>query len=634
MRVRWRNAPPTVLSLAVGVPSALTYFEPSRKSAQRGLPPFPGAKVINPVLNPSVTFLMNATISVFFFNKVLLPFWDDAVNYPSDPAAKTALNRLLGLDMRTRARSQRALKGLGKVIALLLPAVCSALPMFFMDIRLSNHPRWLSSLIFADFTILSVNGVRVIAFKYGAPTLRFLTTPLRLCYENKHPEYRARRELLQKLHAIKSAHHNVILTAKRVLLDHMQRRQHDKLHDFYELQAATNRYDADAASQRQLASALHLALCQLVTSDMVAPPSSLQCGSRIGAKLLGATINVFSLPGYYLETVYGIGMVAEWYFGHTMSVPLQFVIGSLLFITPAALYGDTCAESMATCYDAIVQAATGLHKVIRAPNRQERWHHMHNMVRAPLSMLQHPGIVVPVLYTLRILAYWTSGTTLALNYDHLQSTNSTGDGNNIARFFNTPSILACLLFNTVAVAPILYAIHRGLVILNGNHRNRQQLRLIMTVEQMLRDIANIDPQQFLQILHDIATLEPTDRLGAPLYNPVDSEKMRNEILSKMLARTPHEILDQRTDQHIDDNWVSAIQTLAAQAAPIDAEINASRDKTCCSCWPRRRQIDEHASLLRHGTFSLNHNEVELPVSSGSRVAHEPIAAPRMSTEFN
>ena len=655
--LQWKNLPPTLVSVGIGAPATIAYIEPGKEIGKQGLPPFPGGTTVNPVLNPLSSVVLNAGINIYFFNQVILPGWNSLFNYPSDPGANDALNRLKNLDMNTAERVKRTLKGLGIIALVLTPAVASALPTFLMDRRKTNHPLWLSSMIFADFTIMSINGVRIIAFKYGPKLLHAIGKPFINCYYNHHPQQKILRELLQKMDDIKSAHVTVLSAAKNKLLDWMQRGNNDlKLQDFYALQALLDDGNTGPEQRRQLATAFHLALCRLVSHDQALPHSRAHSYGRMATQVVGALGNLLSLPGYYLETVYGVADIVSYYSGNDMTSAGKFALGSALFLTPTALFTDVVVEIIGAFYDTAGHAGKGYYHAYRNGKLRDKWaddavsryqfakYVKDKMVRLPLSAQQHPAIILPILYILQALTYWTSSTTLALNYDHLtfnvtQAANATQAFNStqpatyeVASHFNVPSIIFGMLFNMVAISPILYAIYRGLVIVNGSANNQKQLRLIMAVEKMMQDVSAFDSKQFLQLLHDITTLstgnEPGDR------------ELAEAVLTEMLKLTPNELLGDDFVQeqlllNIDNllgddnqnvNWVNTVQALREKAVENGADFQPpppkANNKKCCPCWPRNRGVNDTTHLLgQHGHFgSVNSEEgdVEMPLSSSSR----------------
>ncbi|MDQ2994423.1 MAG: hypothetical protein M3R00_05695, partial [Pseudomonadota bacterium] len=333
------NAAPLTVSAFLGVSACVVYITPSLDAAAKGLPKVfawfnPSLTYIDIIINKPMNLINslfdNAMINIYFGNKLLVAYWQrflGSIVYP----CYTKIRRRAHSDTYSAARilqgKNDSFRGkLGRytyytvvgTFVYITPSALAGMPMYILDLHQGGHGNFLTTIVFLDYFILSINGVVALIDNLVFPLLAQIPRLISRCC---CPIQLQRYQTQDDIETLKAAHLDVLANAFTVVTDLFQRDEYEKLRILFGLLARSK-------NEEEAALELYLCILHLSTGGGT---SRLNRVCRSLTQLLAIGGNVMSLPGYFFETVSGTYDFFQESFNIALSDSGKYFITTLLF---------------------------------------------------------------------------------------------------------------------------------------------------------------------------------------------------------------------------------------------------------------------------------------------------------------
>lgn len=470
-----KSLPPVILSYGIGGIATLAYTGSAKRAA---------SSVIGYLLNLVAAVVLNAIVNGYFFNKSLSPGYESIIN-AMPRSVRKSLAELKNLDPGTFAEVMRFIKEIGKFLALLTPAVISALPFYFLD--LVDHPQFISLIVLISSTALQYKGVEAMVYK-AVPAL---FSPFQALYRRYNEDAMRAYKIKTTLSKLRSAHQDALESSRREILKLIQTGTNERdLKPIYDLLMKDN---PTAQESMKLLTAL-LALPKAQNFQSSAP-------GRVVMQVISAILAIVSSLGYWESTKEGVAEYTQ-----LNDAFKDWLLGSAVFLISVALSVDVGWVVGGDLYDLAAYAINGIKHAWRESNgvfdfAKRAWNakanlaSWYNLVQLPLSIQQNLKSMLAVMGTLYVLSYWSVTTSTYLNEQAL--------GKEYSQYIKLPTILAVMLFNAFPVDKVFGSVQRFFTRWIGNEACKRDIKLEQLIEKQIATVGEINEGKFLELLHEI-----------------------------------------------------------------------------------------------------------------------------------
>lgn len=493
-----KYAPATLFSYIVGTIAALSYIKPSQDAADNQFEYY---------ANPIGAMTLNAIVNGYFLNIVscdVVDFLEDILNPSKSREVQGSLDQLKNLSPGLWSMLGRGAKKAIIIALISIPAIASAVPFYILD----NGARWRSTMVLIAATLLQYKGVEGLILDGVLPILKW---PYQALYRRYNAEAMKTHKIITTISLFKMAHLEAFSSAMQEILKHIQTNNEVALAQIYPLLMKEAPTKLDTLL-------LLTNILKLAKSDEYQPSPI----GRTIVQIISLIMTTASLPGYYFETVDGIGAdtplegfwkwtISTGIFG--VSVALSLVVGwlvggDLYNLVGYALNGakNSWRESTSTF--------NFLYKGLKGTADFTKWFllgmgtidlaGLHKFVRFPLSIIQNPRML-NLMAPFFIESYWSTQTSTYLNEKHLAD---------LSKYLFLMTVISVILFNTFPLDKVLGSGQRVAMRSFGSEKSKKEIKLEQFLQDQIAFIQEITGTEFLNLLDDIMkTLRttPTDR---------------------------------------------------------------------------------------------------------------------------
>lgn len=484
--------------------SALVYIAPASEAAH--------GNVLKAIANVGGALVFNTFVSGYFTSLIITPAWN-GLWADTPEQIQRAINNLQALEPGFNAKCKRMLKTVLRVAINTLPSVIAGLPTYLLDKQESDHPEFISDLIFAINVALIYNSVERLSDRAGPAIIAPFMNLYRRCDQEAMNNYK----IANTVGAFKQSHIAALYRSKDNFLSLVQTRHTEVIAPLLALLKKDNPNREDTLR-------LIMGILSIPNQGNYQAPG---LGKKI-SQIFSLVDTAAALPGYYLVTIAGLAEAFHWYMSSgdaSGSAPEHitwhdadgkaWTFGSLLFSLSVVLSFDVAWDVFGALYDKAGYALHGIKKSWQESQSikdffKKAWENKsdlaswHNIIKLPLSVQQSPKVMIPLISFLYVLVYWSTQTSTFLNEDQL--------GEKAAKYLEFLTIANVMAFNGSTVMEILGSQQENYVRYFGEQEQKDLLRLQYLIQNLIQLASDTNDYKFLEMLKIIVENNQVDPL--------------------------------------------------------------------------------------------------------------------------